>query len=274
MGKTAYSISLARQYGCPIINCDSRQLYKELNIGVARPSAAELAAVTHYFVGSHSIEQPISAGAYELEAWELVNSLAGRYDTLLMVGGSGLYIDAFCNGMDDFPQTDPQLRAQLTAQAHQPGGLEQLRAQLRLLDSVTYHQIDLCNWQRVLRAVEVCLLSGRPYSSFKSHPFRERPCEICKIGLERPREELNARINARVDVMMQRGLLAEARALYPYKDTPALQTVGYRELFDYFDGKLSLEQAVTDIKCHTRRYAKRQMSYWRRDASIEWRVCG
>lgn len=271
VGKTAYSIDLARQYGSPVINCDSRQLYKELNIGVARPSTEELAAVKHYFIASHSIEQPISAGEYELQAWKLVKSLSSDHSTLLMVGGSGLYIDAFCNGMDEFPPTDPQLRVQLTKEIHEPGGLERLRAQLKLLDSETYAQIDLSNWQRVLRALEVCLLSGRPYSSFKSNSAKQRPLQMVKIGLTRPRAVLNERINRRVDQMMEEGLLEEARQLYLYKDTPALQTVGYRELFAYFDGQISLDTAVEQIKSHTRQYAKRQMSYWHRDASIEWK---
>lgn len=270
VGKTAYSLALARQWDSPIINCDSRQVFKELAIGVARPPQTLLDQVRHYFIATHSIHQPYSAGQYELEAWDLVQQLAPSHETLLMVGGSGLYIDAFCNGMDDFPAPDPELRAQLNALLDSEGGLEQLRAQLQRMDPETYRTLDLSNRRRVLRAVEVCLLSGRSYASFKSHPEKERPFPIEKIGLDCPRDVLYDRINARVDAMVEEGLEAEARALYPYKDLPALQTVGYREWFDCFEGLITPAKAVELIKRNTRHYAKRQMSYWRRDSEIQW----
>jgi tRNA dimethylallyltransferase len=263
VGKTALGVALARYLNSPVINCDSRQIYKELNIGVARPSPEELAAVTHYFIASHSIHQIYSAGDYEREAWDLVMKLAPAHEYLLMVGGSGLYIDAFCDGMDDLPESDPQLREQLNNTLLEPGGIEQLRAQLKLLDSVAYARTDLSNSRRIIRALEVCLLTGRPYSSFLNNTPKKRPFEIEKIKLERPRGELYERIDKRVDSMMEQGLLDEARGLYPYKELSALRTVGYRELFDHFEGKYSLEQAVSLIRRNTRRYAKRQMTYWR-----------
>ncbi len=263
VGKTALGVALARYLGSPVINCDSRQIYKEMNIGVARPSPEELAAVTHYFIATHSIHQAYSAGDYEREAWELVMKLAPDHEYLLMVGGSGLYIDAFCDGMDDLPESDPQLREQLNDKLLEPGGMEQLRAQLKLLDSVAYAQTDLSNSRRIIRALEVCLLTGRPYSSFLNNTKKKRPFEIEKIKLERPRAELYERIDRRVDVMMEQGLPDEARELYQFKELSALHTVGYRELFDYFEGKYSLEEAVSLIKRNTRRYAKRQMTYWR-----------
>lgn len=270
VGKTAYAISLARALGSPVINCDSRQLYREMNIGVARPSEAQLDEVRHYFVATHSIHHPYSAGQYEIDAWQLVHTLLPQHPTLVMAGGSGLYIDAFCNGMDDFPPPDEAMRTRLWETALAPGGMETMRKQLKMLDPQTYATIDLSNRQRVVRAVEVSLLGGRPYSSYRRQQPRDRGVTIEKRGLEAPREWLYERIDSRVDVMMEQGLLEEARALYPYRQLVALQTVGYRELFDYFDGTISLDRAVELIKRNSRHYAKRQMTYWRRDATITW----
>jgi len=270
VGKTGYAIRRALEVGSPVISCDSRQIYREMNIGTAAPSPEELAAVRHYFVRTESVTRNYTAGIYEAEAVDLVNRLfAEGHETLVMCGGSMLYIDAFCYGLDDFPEVPLQLRRHLM-ECLQSEGVGVLAAQLRELDPVTCAEIDLSNGQRVVRALEVCLYTGRPFSSFKTRRFKERDFEIVKIGLERPREELYARINDRVLAMMDQGLEAEARALLPYRDLPALQTVGYQELFDYFDGAIDLEEAVRRIQVNTRHYAKRQFTWWRRDPSIRW----
>jgi len=269
VGKTALGIRWAKEWGCPILSCDSRQIYKEMRIGTAAPSLAEQEGVSHYFVGTHSIHHPYTAGRYELEALALLDTLFQTHDRLLMVGGSGLYIDAVCKGMDDFPRADLVLRAQLTERL-QTEGLDALRFELKRLDPQSYYEIDIKNPQRVVRALEVCLQTGQTFSSFKSRTHRQRPFEICKTGMMIDRDKLYVRIDDRVDRMMEEGLLEEARMLLPFKKLPALLTVGYRELFDFFEGKHSLETAISLIKRNTRRYAKRQISYWRRDASIKW----
>jgi tRNA dimethylallyltransferase len=263
VGKTEQALAIAKLLKTPVINCDSRQIYKELNIGVARPSQEHLASIKHYFVASHTIHQSYSAGDYEKEAWELVMRLAPSYEYLLMAGGSGLYADAFVRGFDPLPSPDAALRKKLALQAEDPVGLEELRMRLKELDPVTYEKIDLANKRRVMRAVEVCILSGKPYHSFLSNTPRKRPFEIEHLVMTKPRDELYRRINSRVDVMVQEGLVEEARSLHVHKKLPALQTVGYRELFDCFEGKISLEQAIDLIRRNTRRYAKRQMTYWR-----------
>ena len=269
-GKTAYSIQKAQEYGCPIINCDSRQLYQKMTIGTAVPSEEELAAVKHYFIQTLPVDAVYTAGKYELEANELVNKLfADGYETLIMTGGSMLYIDAFCYGLDCFPDVPPQYREQLT-ECLETEGVEVLAEQLRQLDPETADEIDLSNGQRVVRALEVCLYTGRPFSSFKSRCTKNRDFEIVKTGLTLPREELYERIDKRVLDMMDRGLLEEVQSLLPYRDCPALQTVGYKELFDYLDGKTTLDEAVRLIQRNTRHYAKRQMTWWRRDTDINW----
>lgn len=269
VGKTDYSIGLAREYGSPVISCDSRQIYREMKIGTAPPSAEQLAAVPHYFIGTRSVTEPYTAGKYELDALALLDELFRDHATLVMCGGSGLYIDALCNGLDAFPDVDPQIREDLMTRLENEG-LEALRFELRRLDPQTYASIDPANRQRVVRALEVCIGTGRPFSSYKTAAARERPFSIRKIGLTREREELYDRINRRVDLMMEAGLEEEARSLLPYRDLPALNTVGYRELFDCFDGKYPLEEAVRLIKRNTRHYAKKQLTYWGRDDSIEW----
>ena len=271
VGKTALSIALAKSLGCPIISCDSRQIYREMRIGTAAPSLEEQQGVPHYFIGTHSIHQHYTAGRYELEALALIEDLFENFDELLMVGGSGLYIDALCRGMDDFPATDLALREQLTARI-ETEGIEALRFELRRLDPVSYEEIDIRNPQRVLRAVEVCLQTGRPFSSFKSRRPKARDFEIVKEGLLREMPDLYARINARVDEMVAQGLEEEARGLWPHQQLPALRTVGYREWFDYFEGKTGREEAIELIKRNSRRYAKRQCSYWRRDGDIQWQI--
>ncbi|NLA15286.1 MAG: tRNA (adenosine(37)-N6)-dimethylallyltransferase MiaA [Bacteroidales bacterium] len=263
VGKTEQALAIARLLQTPVISCDSRQIYKELNVGVARPLSEELAAVPHHFIATHTIHKPYSAGDYEREAWELVMRLAPDHPYLLIVGGSGLYADAFVKGFDPLPVPNPQLRKQLMKQAEDVQGLMDLRNQLLTLDPVTYHRIDLSNKRRVMRAVEVCILSGKPYHSFLTRNPKKRPFEIEHIVMERPRKELYHRINSRVEKMMEVGLMEEARGLYPYRKLPALRTVGYRELFDHFEGKISLEEAVSLIQRNTRRYAKRQLTYWR-----------
>lgn len=269
VGKTDYAIAEALRVGSPVVSCDSRQLYRELRIGVARPDDAQLAAVPHYFIADRSISEPCSAGAYELEALQLLEKLFRDHETVVMAGGSGLYIDALCNGLDDFPDADPELRAQLSERLRTEG-VAALRADLRVLDPDTYATIDPANGQRIVRALEVTIATGRKYSSFKTHPAKERPFTIVKTGLKRPRPELYARIDARVDRMMEEGLLEEARALLPNRSLPALNTVGYKELFDYFDGRYDLAEAVRLIKRNTRHYAKKQLTWWARDPSIHW----
>ncbi len=262
-GKTDYSIELANQYNSPIISCDSRQIYKELKIGTAPPSEEQLAQIKHYFIFSHSIFDFYTAGKYELEALELINNLFLTHDTLIVVGGSGLYVDALCYGIDDFPDSDMILRDNLM-QRLASEGIESLRNELRLLDPESYETIDKKNPQRIVRALEVCLQTGKKFSSFKSSSSKQRNFTIERTIIERPREELYDRINLRVDKMIESGLVDEAKELHKFKDLPALKTVGYKELFDYFDGKTSLEEAIDLIKRNTRRYAKRQITWFKR----------
>jgi len=270
VGKTSYSIRKALELGSPVISCDSRQLYKEMRIGTAVPSPEELAAVPHHFIQTLSVTQNYTAGMYEADAMVLIDRLfAEGHETLVVTGGSMMYIDALCYGLDDFPEVPLMLREHLM-ECLRDEGVEVLAEQLRELDPVTCEEIDLSNGQRVIRALEVCLYTGQPFSSFKTRSIKDRDFEIVKIGLQRPREELYARINARVEKMMDEGLEAEARSLLPYRDLPALQTVGYREMFDYFDGKQDLETTVRLIQRNTRHYAKRQLTWWRRDPSIRW----
>ena len=269
-GKTDYAISLAQRCGSPVLSCDSRQIYKEMTIGTAVPDASQLAAVKHYFIQTVSIQEDYTAGRYEIEALELIHKLfdEGR-DTLVMCGGSGFYIDAVCNGLDAIPPADPDLRASLNARIDAEG-VESLWMELRRLDPEAYATIDLKNRARVLRAVEVCLLTGRPYSSWKLSEPKKRDFEIEKLVIDRPREKLYSRINARVDQMMEKGLLEEVRSLLPHRRCTALQTVGYKELFAYLDGLIPLDEAVHQIKSNTRRYARKQLTWWRRDPSARW----
>lgn len=289
VGKTDYSIEAALKYDSPVISCDSRQIYKEMSIGTAVPDASQLAAVKHYFIHSHSVTQLYTAGKYEVEALELINRLFDEgHETLVMAGGSGFYVDALVNGLDDFPSADPELRNTLMGRLREEG-VEALRLELKSLDPESYATIDIANGQRVVRALEVCLMTGRPFSSFKTSVVKKRDFEIEKIGLLRPRDILYDRINRRVLKMVDDGLVDEVRSLTQYRDLAALQTVGYKEIFDWFDfldGKVSaegwgpttpgdgpvtsLERAVELIQRNTRRYAKRQLSYWGRDKEIRW----
>ncbi len=266
-GKTALAIEWALQYGTEIISADSRQFYRELNIGVARPSVQELAAVPHHFIACKSIFNYYSVSHYEQEAVALINRLFERHDILIMAGGSGLYVNAVCNGIDELPDPSPELRQKLKdRELHE--GLKPLQEMLKKLDPVFYGQVDLQNPVRLRRALEVCLTTGKPYSSLRTNVKKQRPFEIERYVLNRPKEELHKRIEKRTELMMQSGLLEEARALYPHRELNALQTVGYRELFNYLDGRISLEQAVTDIKTNTRRYAKRQLTWLRKQDSL------
>lgn len=289
VGKSDYAVSEALRVGSPVISCDSRQMYREMSIGTAVPSADQLSAVRHYFIQNISVTEPYTAGRYELDALALVNRLFDEgHETLIMCGGSGFYIDAFCNGLDDFPQADLKLRNELTSMVRE-GRLNELVARLEVLDPETCAVIDLSNGQRVVRALEVCIMTGRKFSSFKSNTAKSRDFEIEKIGLTMPRDRLHSRIDSRVDKMIDAGLVDEVRSLVQYRDLPALQTVGYREIFEWFDfleGKVSLEgwgptspgdgpvtsldRAAELIRRNTRHYAKRQLSYWRRDNSINW----
>lgn len=289
VGKTDYSIETALRYDSPIISCDSRQIYKEMTIGTAVPSAEQLSAVQHYFIHSHTVTELYTAGKYELEALELINRLFDEgHDTLVMAGGSGFYIDALVNGLDDFPSADLALREELMRRLREEG-VEALRMELKALDPESYATIDIANGQRVVRALEVCLMTGKPFSSFKTSSRKARQFEVEKIGLTRPREVLYDRINRRVLQMVDEGLVEEVRGLVQYRDLAALQTVGYKEIFDWFDFQdglvttegwtpttpgdgpvTSLDRAVELIQRNTRRYAKRQLSYWGRDKDIRW----
>lgn len=270
VGKTDYSISLARQYGSPIISCDSRQLYRQMSIGTAVPSREQLEAVQHYFIQDHDIFDLYTAGKYELEALELMNRLFDEgHETLVMSGGSGFYIDAVCKGLDDFPPADIALREKLTSRLHEEG-VEALRMELKALDPESYRTIDIANGQRVVRALEVCIMTGRPFSSFKTSPNKKRDFEIEKIGLSRPRQELYDRIDRRVLQMVDQGLVEEVRSLLPHRNLAALQTVGYKEIFDCLDGQYDLDRAIELIQRNTRHYAKRQLTWWSRDAEIKW----
>ncbi len=289
VGKTDYSIEMALKFGSPVISCDSRQIYKEMSVGTAVPSQKQLAAVKHYFIHSHTVTELYTAGKYELEALDLINRLFDEgHDTLVMAGGSGFYVDALVNGLDDFPSADLQLRNELMARLKEEG-VENLRMELKALDPESYAAIDIANGQRVVRALEVCLMTGKPFSSFKTAQNKKRDFEVEKIGLTRPRDVLYDRINRRVIQMIDDGLVEEVRSLVQYRDLAALQTVGYKEIFDWMDFEAglvstegwgptspgdgpvtSLERAVELIQRNTRRYAKRQMSYWGRDKDIRW----
>ena len=270
VGKTDYSLSLARQYGSPIISCDSRQIYREMRIGTAVPSAEQLAAVPHYFIQTCSVNDYYTAGIYEQEALELIHRLFEEgHETLVMTGGSMFYIDAVCNSLSGIPAADLSFRNELRHKADTEDP-DWLARELERLDPEGYRTMDLNNRQRLFRAVEISLWTGQPYSSFKQTEGMMRDFESEKVGLMRPREVLYERIDRRVLQMMDEGLLEEVRSLLPLRERTALQTVGYTELFDYLDGKTSLDEAVRLIQRNTRHYAKRQLTWWRRDPSIRW----
>lgn len=264
VGKTDYTISLAEQLGTPIISADSRQMFRELKIGTAAPTEVELARVKHYFVGNLSIHDYYNVSMFEQQVLELLETLFISHPVVIMTGGSPQYIDAVCNGIDELPDPEPGIR-QYVNNLFKTNGIEALRAQLALLDPEYYNRVNHNDHKRMIRAVEVSLQMKKPYSQCLHQTKKERNFKIEKYYLNRPREVLFDRISRRVDSMMEQGLLEEARQLLSYRSLNALNTVGYKELFDCFDGKCSLEQAVEDIKTHTRRYAKRQLTWFKRD---------
>ena len=268
-GKTDLSIALARHYNAPIISTDSRQVYKGLPIGTAYPSEEQLQAVEHHFIAELELTEDFNCGQYEQRALERLDLLFKTHDTVVAVGGSGLYVRALCEGMDNLPQADAALRDTL-AERLQNEGVEALAEQLKELDPEYYNIVDRQNPARVMRALEVCLTSGQKYSELRSGERKERDFQIVKVGVTMPREQLYDRVNRRVDMMVEAGLEAEARAVLPYRHCNSLRTVGYSEMFDYFDGTTTLGQAVELIKRNTRHYAKRQLTWFRRDADVQW----
>ena len=269
IGKTALSIELAKNLKTEIISCDSRQFYKELKIGTAAPSSEELSLVPHHFIGNLSIAQDYSVGDFEKDALRKINELFNKYDQLIMVGGSGLYEKAVNEGLDNFPDIDSKVREDLMVEI-QEKGLSYLQEELKKNDPEYYSQVDYNNPQRVMRALEIFRGTGKPYSSFRKNLVEKRNFTSVKIGLTASRDLIYDRINKRVDLMMKKGLLEEVISLQSYRHKNALQTVGYKELFDYLDGNSSLEFAVSEIKKNSRRYAKRQLTWYRRDESVNW----
>ena len=269
VGKTAWSIRIAEKLSSPILSADSRQLYKGMPIGTAAPTPDQLSRVKHYFVGILSPEEYYSASRYEEEAITLIEKLHKKHPVVVMVGGSMLYIDAVCRGIDEMPTIDDELRKDLQ-QLYRKEGLDPIRQQLKLLDPVFYRQVDLKNPKRVIHALEVCLMTGKPYSSLRTNLRKKRPFRIVKIGFTRERQELYDRINARVNDMIDNGLIEEAQQLYPLRHLNSLNTVGYKELFDFFDGKCDLNTAIEKIKQHSRNYARKQLSWFKRDQEIHW----
>ena len=269
VGKTALCLDIAKHFDIPIINADSRQIFRELKIGTARPTEEQMREVKHYFVGMLGLEDYYSASLFEQQVLELLEQLFQTHDYALMTGGSMMYIDAVCDGIDDIPTIDEQTRDTMKRRLAEEG-LEALCDELQRLDPEYYEIVDRQNPRRVVHALEICMMTGKTYTSFRKREKRERPFQIIKIGLNRPREELYERINQRVDQMMADGLLDEVRSLYPKKELNALNTVGYKELFDYIDGRWSLEEAVERIKGNTRRYARKQLTWYKKDPQICW----
>jgi tRNA dimethylallyltransferase len=279
VGKTELTLSLAEHYACPILNCDSRQIYRDMRIGTAAPTQEQLDRVRHYFVGQLNLDEYYSAAKYEQEVLQLTSELFKTHNTLILSGGSMMYIDAVCNGIDDIPTVDEEVRATL-AKRLQEEGLEKLLAELRLADPEHYDFVDHKNAKRVVHALEVCYTTGKPYSSFLTRKTlrcgasttqtADRPFRILKIGLERPREELFARINSRVDDMINSGLLHEAMTLLPHRHENALNTVGYKEMFNVLDGTWELPMAIERLKKNTRVYAKKQMTWFKHDTGVTW----
>ena len=269
VGKTELALQMAEELGSPILNCDSRQIFRGMEIGTAAPTKAQQQRVRHYFVGTHDIGDYYSAAQYEQDVLSLIDELGGKHESLLLTGGSMMYLDAVCNGIDDIPSVDAEVRETLRHRL-ESGEIDEMRNELRLLDPDYYHSADTRNPKRVVHALEVCYTSGRPYSSFLTKERKPRPFRIVKIGLRRERQELFERINRRVDMMMEEGLLDEVRRLYPLRKENALNTVGYKELFRYLDGEWELPFALEKIKKNTRDYAKKQMTWFAHDSEIQW----
>ncbi len=269
VGKTELALQIAEKLGSPILNCDSRQIYRGMEIGTAAPSKEQQQRVRHYFIGTHDIGSYYSAAQYEQDVLSLIEELSGAHQSLLLSGGSMLYLDAVCNGIDDIPSVDAEIRETLRKR-HLAGKIDEMRSELHLLDPDYYLSADTRNPKRVIHALEVCYTTGRPYSSFLTKERKQRPFHVVKIGLRRERQELFERINKRVDDMVEEGLLDEARRLYPFRGENALNTVGYKELFRYLDGEWELPFAIEKIKKNTRDYAKKQMTWFAHDKEIQW----
>lgn len=269
VGKTELALRVAQRYGCPIVSCDSRQIFREIPIGTAAPTAEEQQRVKHYFVGERSIEEDYNAGQYERDALQLLATLFAQHEVVVMTGGSMLYADAVCKGLDDLPSVPPSVRADVQRE-YETKGLAWLQSEVQRLDPAYWAEVDQQNPARLAHCVELCRVTGKPYSALRSHTAKARPFRILKIGLDRPRAELYARIDERVKQMMEAGLLEEAKAVYPKRALNSLQTVGYKELFAYLDGEYDLDRAIELIQQNSRHYAKRQLTWFRRDNEIHW----
>lgn len=272
VGKTELSLRVAEHFHCPILNCDSRQVFRGIPIGTAAPTAEEQARVKHYFVATRNLEEDYNAGQYERDALALLDELFRTHDVLVMTGGSMLYADAVCNGLDDLPTVPAAIREQVTAKGRMANGegLKWLQTEVQRLDPDYWKEVDQANPARLAHCIEICLTTGQPYSALRTKTVKTRPFRIVKIGLDRPRAELYARINRRVEQMIADGLVEEAKAVYPKRTLNSLQTVGYRELFACFDGEYDLPRAIELIQQNTRHYAKRQLTWFRRDPQIHW----
>ena len=269
VGKTELSLQVAEHYGCPILNCDSRQVFQGIPIGTAAPTSEEQARVKHYFVGTRQLDENYNAGQYERDALALMDELFRTHDVLVMTGGSMLYADAVCNGLDDLPSVPETIRVEVQ-KCYKEHGLAWLQTEVQRLDPNYWNEVDQANPARLAHCVELCLTTGQPYSSLRTNTRKQRPYRIVKVALNRPREELYERINRRVEQMIADGLVEEAKSVYPLRQLNSLQTVGYRELFAYFDGAYDLERAIELIQQNTRHYAKRQLTWFRRDTQIHW----
>ena len=269
VGKTELALRVAEHLGCPIINCDSRQIYHELPIGTAAPTPAEQARVTHYFVGTHSLEEDYSAGQYERDVLDELTTLFADHDVVILTGGSMLYADAVCDGLDDLPAVPADVRASVQ-RGYEEKGIEWLQTEVQRLDPDYWDEVDRDNPARLAHCIEISLTTGKPYSRLRTKTRKQRPFRIVKVGLDRPREELYARINERTKQMMEQGFLDEARAVYDRRRLNSLQTVGYKELFGYLSGQYDLDRAIELIQQNTRHYAKRQLTWLRRDKAIQW----
>jgi len=269
IGKTDISIDIARHFGCDIISADSRQFFREMRLGTALPSREQLAEIKHHFIGFLSVKDYYSSNLFERDVLGILPNLFKKNSVVLMTGGSGMYIDAVCDGIDDIPDVDPEIREKF-ARKYKEEGIEGLRIELKLLDPEHYEKVDLKNPRRIIRALEICETTGQPYSGFLTKQKRRRDFEIIKTGLKRPREELFDRINRRVDLMIRDGLEEEAMNLFGFRHLNALNSVGYREFFDFFDGKTTRDKAIELIKRNTRRFAKRQITWWSKDEGIRW----
>lgn len=269
IGKTALSIKLAKHFNTEIVSADSRQFYKEMHIGTAVPSTEELEAAPHHFIQHKSIEENYNVGDFERDAIAKITELHRTHNTVIMVGGSGLYVKAVTKGLDNFPEVESSIRTELNKKL-ETEGLKTLQEQLKLMDPIAYHTIAIDNPQRLVRALEICIGTNKPYSSFLTNPEKKRSFNTVTIGLDADRTIIYDRINQRVDIMVNDGLIEEAKRLFPHKGLNALNTVGYKELFNYFEGKWTLEFAVSEIKKNTRRFAKRQLTWFRKDDTIKW----